>query len=86
MKKMGEAQNTLTNQSGKNEKILYSNNLNLKIAGARQERGGGKTTNVTIRATRRHIKVIREGRRVDGGDDSGPTVHALNSLKNVATR
>ncbi len=41
---------------------------------------------VTIRTTRRHVKVIREGRRVDGGDDSGPTDHALNSLKNVATR
>jgi len=83
---MGEAQNTLTNQSGKNEKILYSNNLNLKIAGARQEWGEGKTMNITIRATRWHIKVICEGWHVDGGDDSGLTIHTLNSLKNIAMR
>ena len=65
----------------------YSNNLNnLKIVAARQEQGGGKTTNVTIRTTRWHVKVIREGRCMDGGDDSGPTNHSLKSLKNIDMR
>jgi len=65
----------------------YSNNLNnLKIVAARQEWGGGKTMNVTIRTTRRHIKVICEGQHMDGGDNSGPTDHFLKSLKNINMR
>ena len=56
------------------------------IVAARQEQGGGKTMNVTIRTTRQHIKVIREGWHMDGGDDSGPTDHFLKSLKNIDMR